>query len=222
MNYEIKETPTRPPLDGEWESALWQTAQTAKIDQFRPESSSHRPRTCARLLYNDEGIFGIFQVNDRYVRSVATRFQDCVCRDSCVEFFFKPKPNGGYFNFEFNCGGTVLCSYIVMPEGDYSRAGRDVRMLDAVDETAIEVHHSMPRTVEPELAEPTVWTLQFHIPFALLEKYTGRVDHAAGTEWRGNLYKCGDKTSHPHWAAWSPVSELNFHLPDCFGVMKFV
>ena len=40
--------------------------------------------------------------------------------------------------------------------------------------------------------------------------------------WRGNLYKCGDRTSHPHWAAWSPVDELNFHLPRCFGTLRFV
>jgi len=35
---------------------------------------------------------------------------------------------------------------------------------------------------------------------------------------RGNFFKCGDETSHPHWASWSPISEeLNFHRPETFG-----
>jgi hypothetical protein len=42
-----------------------------------------------------------------------------------------------------------------------------------------------------------------------------------GNLWRANFYKCGDDTSHPHWAAWSPVDELNFHLPRCFGRLGF-
>jgi hypothetical protein len=40
--------------------------------------------------------------------------------------------------------------------------------------------------------------------------------------WRDNFYKCGDQTSHPHWASWSPVDDLNFHLPRCFGTICFV
>ncbi|MEW6117215.1 MAG: carbohydrate-binding family 9-like protein, partial [Nitrospirota bacterium] len=40
-------------------------------------------------------------------------------------------------------------------------------------------------------------------------------------EWRANFYKCGDATSHPHWASWAPVEALNFHLPHCFGTICF-
>jgi hypothetical protein len=36
------------------------------------------------------------------------------------------------------------------------------------------------------------------------------------------LYKCADQTSHPHWAAWSAVNTLNFHVPDCFGAVQFM
>ena len=35
------------------------------------------------------------------------------------------------------------------------------------------------------------------------------------------FFKCGDKTSHPHWASWNPVDELNFHLPRCFSEIIF-
>ena len=44
------------------------------------------------------------------------------------------------------------------------------------------------------------------------------IDRASGQVWRANLYKCGDQTSHPHWASWAPIGEaLNFHQPGFFG-----
>ncbi|MCH8859253.1 MAG: hypothetical protein IID54_06710 [Proteobacteria bacterium] len=42
------------------------------------------------------------------------------------------------------------------------------------------------------------------------------------TNWRGNFYKCGDKTSHPHWGMWSPITNrLSFHQPALFGDLVF-
>ena len=79
------------------------------------------------------------------------------------------------------------------------------------------VRSTLPRVIEPEIDGPVDWQLAFFIPTALLEKFVGPIGPLAGQEWRANLYKCGDRTSHPHWASWSPVDALNFHLPHCFG-----
>jgi hypothetical protein len=68
---------------------------------------------------------------------------------------------------------------------------------------------------------PTEWLLEFFIPFALLEKYVGPFGHVYNQEWRANFQKCADDTSHPHWASWAPIDELNFHLPHCFGTIRF-
>jgi hypothetical protein len=76
--------------------------------------------------------------------------------------------------------------------------------------------------VEPEVEGPLTWQLAFFVPVALLERYVGPIGPLAGQEWRANLYKCGDGTSHPHWASWSPVDALNFHLPHCFGTLRFL
>jgi len=66
-----------------------------------------------------------------------------------------------------------------------------------------------------------VWTLRFYIPFAVFENYVGPLGEVAGQSWRGNFFKCAEDCSHPHWAAWSPVDEFNFHLPRCFGTLRF-
>jgi hypothetical protein len=97
----------------------------------------------------------------------------------------------------------------------------DYEWMKEEDGRKVEVWHSLPARVEPELTEPTLWFLQFRIPYATLESYTGPLGGLSGKTWRGNFYKCGDQTSHPHWASWAPVDELNFHLPRCFQTLRF-
>ena len=55
-----------------------------------------------------------------------------------------------------------------------------------------------------------------------MEPYIGTIGDVRGQTWRGNFYKCGDHTSHPHWASWSPIGEqLDFHQPEFFGELRF-
>jgi hypothetical protein len=145
---------------------------------------------------------------------------DPVYKDSCVEFFVQPKPDRGYFNFEFNCGGSLLCFYILDPTR-VPNGFKDFTPLPEEDGKQVVIYHSMPPVIEPEIVVPTEWRLEFFIPFAVLEKYVGPVGNVTDQEWRANLYKCGDETSHPHWASWAPVDEFNFHLPHCFGTIRF-
>src|SRR3954447_24564684 len=114
--YNIHRAATVPKLEADWEAVAWACAETLEVSHFRPESSAHRPRTAARLLYEPGGLHGIFRVEDCYVRCVRTNYFDEVWKDSCVEFFAEPRPGGGYFNFEFNCGGAFLCCHILDPE----------------------------------------------------------------------------------------------------------
>ena len=219
--YRIRRVQVRPELKGLWEGPAWKAADTLDIANVRPEGTDHQPQTRARLLYDDQSIYGIFHVRDRYVRSVQTAFQAGVCGDSCVEFFVQPMGKPPYFNFEFNCGGTLLCSWIEdptrRPQGGFTKH----TMLPAEDGKKVRIFHSMPRVVEPEIQKPTEWVIEFSIPFALMAKYAGPLGSIAGQKWRANLYKCGDQTSHRHWMSWSPVDILNFHLPRCFGTLEF-
>jgi hypothetical protein len=207
-------------MKGLWDGAPWRQADTLEIAHFRAEGSEHRPRTSLRLLYNNEGIFGIFRVEDRYVRCIHTKYGEAVYKDSCVELFVKPKPDKGYFNFEFNCGGTLLCSYITDPERTED-GFREYVLIPEAEARVVEIHHSMPQVVDPEIAEPAEWTLEFFISFGLIGRYTGSPGDVSWQEWKANFYKCGDETSHPHWGSWQPLPEKNFHLPECFGSIRF-
>lgn len=219
-SYDVERAAATPSINGCWNEGDWKNANIVNVDVFREESSDHRPEVKAKLLYDDKGIYGLYNVKDQYVRSVNIKFQSSVCKDSCVEFFFKPHAGKGYFNLECNCGGTFLCYYIE----DHTRTADGFAKRVALtpdDAAAIKIFHSMPEVVEPEIKEKTEWAVGFFFPFSLIEKYSGPLGDLKGKEWHANFYKCGDATSHPHWASWNPVSALNFHLPDCFGSINF-
>ena len=220
MRYTVRYATVRPALKGEWRGPAWARAETLEVAHFRPGSSDHRPRTLARVLWDELGLYGLFQVQDRYVRCAHSGYMAPTYLDSCVEIFIQPKGDKGYLNFEFSCGGSLLCFYIVDPTrvpGGF----QDFSPLTESDGSQVTIYHSMPSRVEPEITESTEWYLEFFIPFSMLEKWVGPLSPVGGQEWRANLYKCGDQTSHPHWASWAPLDETNFHLPRCFGTIWF-
>jgi hypothetical protein len=218
QEYVISRSVSEPLPGADWQDPFWSPAETLELTHFRPEGSGHRPRTFARLLYDENGIHGIFQVHDQYVRCTRTNFQDEVWKDSCVEFFVQPKQGCGYFNFEFNCGGAFLCYYIVNPERTADGFKEFTKVPEEIGRT-IQVWPSLPGRIREEIKEPVVWTLRFFIPFSLFEHYPlGKLSSQA---WRGNFYKCADESSHPHWGSWTPLDAFDFHRPSCFGRIRF-
>ena len=208
--------------DADWDRAEWRDVETLEITHFPWPDSGHHPRTVARLLYDDRFLAVIFRVDDRYVRAVAREFQDSVCLDSCAEFFVSPLPDSeAYFNFEVNCGGTMLLHRC--PSTTEREAGVESVQVSAADGLTIAIAHSLPRIVEPEIAEPTTWTIEYHVPFDLFASHFDAARPTTGTVWKANFYKCGDRTSHPHWGSWAPVrtQSPNFHQPSFFQPINF-
>lgn len=221
MNYTIRKTAEAPKLTGQWDDAIWTQAETLTLASFHPRSSAHRPHVQARLLYDAAHIYVHFKVRDQYVRSVVTQPQGSVCTDSCVEFFFTPLPGRGYINLEANAGGTFLCSHVEdprrTPEGFAKYKRIDLDWL-----ARIRCFHTLPAVVEPEITTPCEWQLEYALPLELIEAHVGSLGSLTGQTWRANFYKCGDKTSHPHWGSWAPIGEeLNFHVPDKFAPIYF-
>ena len=209
MHYTINRIASTP-LD----AVDFSMAEEGRVGYVRPESSAYHPETRFYMLHDNEALTVQFCVKDAHVRSVQTEYQSPVYTDSCVELFVQPVKGKGYFNVEINAGGTLLLTYIEDPTrvpGGFAAFTR----VDRVWGNQVQIRSSLPPVVEPERA--TDWSLRYRIPFALFEYYAGPLTERA---WRGNLYKCGDETSHPHWMAWSPLSARNFHLPECFGVLS--
>lgn len=208
-------------LNHSWTDSPWAGAPVLPIDQFRPESSDHRPRTEVKLLYDLERLYLFYRVEDCFVKATRTEFQSSVCKDSCVEFFVRPRADQGYFNFEVNAIGTLLTSYLE----DWTRTGDSFakrEKLDAESANKVTIQASLSDPIETEIQEPLTWTIQLSIEFSLFEEFLGPLGDPQGQEWTANFYKCGDETSHPHWTAWQSVGgKLNFHQPEYFGPIRF-
>ncbi len=206
-------------LDARWDKPAWGRADPIELTYHMGERPAHFPKVQAKLLYDDEAVYVIFRVEDRYVRAAASAHQGPVCRDSCVEFFFTPGTDvdKGYFNVEVNCGGTMLVHFQVVPR-------KNPMPLKPAELDAISIAHTMPRIVDPEIARPTTWTVEYRFPTSLAATYyPGAKKPAPGVTWRANFYKCADDTSHPHWLTWSCVDrpKPDFHVPSSFGTLVF-
>ena len=103
------------------------------------------------------------------------------------------------------------------------RCGTTTVEVPEEDGATIAMAHTQPRIVDPEVVGPTTWAVEYHVPWSLFEKHFGPVTPGAGSVWRANFYKCGDRTSHPHWGSWAPVDSPrpNFHRPDSFRPIHF-
>jgi hypothetical protein len=207
-----------PVIDADWDKSIWRGADPVLLEHYMGDRPAHFPSTQVKIAYDDQAIYVIFRVDDRYVRAVAAGCQDSVYKDSCVEFFFATDAESpaDYFNLEVNCGGTMLFQFhraadgacIEIPESQCRR---------------IEIAASLPKIIDPEISEPTTWTVEYRLPLDILRPYCGVTEPADGGAWRANFYKCADDSSHPHWLTWAPVDNPtpNFHLPEFFGVLEF-
>ena len=194
-----------------------------------PENDrAHRPSVSASTSYADNGLTVRFRVDDDFVTCARTAFNDQVCEDSCCEFFVAPAAESdartSYINFEINAAGTMLAYHCV--------PGSETQALSITDAASILVSSSLDpkrttaadagRAIDPEIA--ATYGVEFRAPWHIFRTYFGvEAPPPSGSRWRCNFYKCGDKTSHPHWGSWAPVGSErpNFHRPADFQQLAF-
>lgn len=216
----VRRTPEPIVMDADWNKPVWRSMDPITVALYMGQEPSHRPLTQAKLAWDDDFVYVIFHVEDYYVRAVATEHQQMVCQDSCVEFFFTPgsEIKTGYFNLEVNSIGTMLMYHQMA-------RGQDKCVLDDDDLAAIQIATSLPQgqRIDPEIQKPTVWTVEYALPWRMLQRYAPVSPPTTGEVWRANFYKCADRTSQPHWLTWSkvPLPNPDFHQPSYFGFLEF-
>lgn len=195
-----------------WNQSQWKKTKSLKIQNYMGDIPAFKPSAEAKMSYDDDFIYVIYRVKDRYVRSITEKINGPVWKDSAVEFFFSPEADNpiNYFNLEINCGGTPLLHH---------KKNRPT----VEDIQKIEIKASLPKVVDPEIKQPITWTISFKIPLNMLEKYTNVVRPKPGVAWRANFYKIAEINTNPHYITWNEVKndKPQFHLPKFFGILKF-
>lgn len=170
-----------------------------------PNVYSYCPEVNFSMVHSSQYIYVKFRVRGEDLRAVNTINLSPVAQDSCVEFFLQVPGNPEYWNFEFNCIGTVNASHrVTRPEA--------VRLNDS-QIASIKRFSSCGTSPFEERNGIFSWSLTIAIPKSLvgIEPSTNHI--------MANLYKCADKTSHPHYISWNPIltDKPNFHNTEYFG-----
>ena len=175
----------------------WENANVADIAVINWKEFSYAPKTTAKILYNESGIWVQMQTDEQDLLARCTKQNGPVSDDSCMEFFFRPNENDPrYLNFEYNAFGTMYCAV---------RTGRFDSVKPKVDKKDF--------CVETYVEEGN-WILQYFVPFSFIESIFGSYTKTM----YANLYKIGVDTKFEHYVSYAPINadEPDFHRPECF------
>lgn len=174
-------------------------------DQF-----PYTPLTTFSIAHSETAIYVDFFVRCNYLRAVNYEDNSHVHEDSCVEFFVSPAPYDFYWNFEFNCIGTISASK--------RRSRQDHTPLTTEQLAKVRRYASCGNRPFDEVEGLFAWNLTVAIPLELLGlKY----EPGKPIDLRANFYKCADLCTQAHFLSWAPIDtpEPDFHRPEFFGTV---
>lgn len=205
-------------VDGNWDKEPWEKVKELDIQNYMGPVPGFKPISSAKMMYDDENLYLIFRVEDKFVRIQTQTPNGPVSEDSCVEFLFAPDATRPlqYFNLEINAGGTPFLGY-------HMDGRKNHILVNEIDLKKIEIAHSLPSMLNNEMIKPITWTIECRVPLSILTKYSKLSLPESGVSWKANFYKTSSKSTNPHWITWSPVHSArpDFHLPQYFGKLTF-
>ena len=167
-----------------------------------------KPKVEFSIAHNKQKIFLKYFVTEKHIRAVETEINGRIWEDSCVEFFISFDDRVTYYNLEFNSIGTGLIGF------GSSRNNRELLSKQLIEK--VEVF-----AISSEEDNWKKWELTLSIPVEIFICH--QIANLSDKSSKVNFYKCGDLLPEPHFLAWNKIesSELNFHLPEFFGELRF-
>lgn len=189
------------PKVGGWEDI--ERFAKGEVGVVNWEEYSFKPRTTFAIAHTDKALLLRFEVEEEHIAGRCTQMHGPVYADSCVEFFVREPQAEHYYNFEMNCIGTALAARRL------SRSEKEY--LSAEQMQKVVLRTSLPTGVPFEGSGS--WSIEAEIPFEVIGI------RGVPSQLEGNFYKCGDKTTVPHYVSWSPIAtpSPDFHRPEYFG-----
>lgn len=165
------------------------------------------PPTNVVISYNERGFNVHFVSYETNLRAEETVCNAPVCEDSCMEVFFQydPANDARYINIEINPNGVAYCAVCFNRHQYQLISPEDIKQLD----------------IGTKIFDDR-WEIDYRIPKALIRKYIPTYQHKYGSVLRGNFFKCGDKTDHPHYGCFHDIDWGNpdFHRPELFASFR--
>lgn len=182
-------------------------AKFAVCENNWPEEAPYTPDCNGAVARSRTHLAVMYHVRGLDLRATVLEDNGHSWEDSCCEFFVADPCDGTYYNFELTCIGSLLSSKRTSRQD--STPMDPARLAEVIRFSTLE-----RRRIEAE-GGIFSWSVAMLIPFGLIGLDPDHLPAAI----RGNFYKCGDKTAHPHFLSWSPIRtpKPDFHRPEFFG-----
>jgi len=164
------------------------------------------------ISHFNNGLFLKYSVVEPFLNVKKRKVNEAVHHDNCVEFFMAFENEKGYYNFEFNCLGSI--------KGAFGETRQQRQFLPA-DILAL-IQESMEISINNTGKENHIrWTLSVILPMHAFCHHKNQ--SLSGTTCRANFTKCGDSLPSPHFLSWTDIAAANpdFHQPSSFGKLIF-
>lgn len=164
------------------------------------------------ISHFDEGIHLKFSVTEQFLRVRTRKLNGEVHKDNCVEFFIAFGQENSYYNFEFNCLGSVKGAY---GKSRVHRKFLPSQLLKTVEDS---ICISMDNISKDKSIK---WDISIILPVAVF-CYHDKVS-LSGEACSVNFAKCGDSLPKPHFLSWVEIvsEKPDFHQPAAFDRVKF-
>jgi Carbohydrate-binding family 9 len=220
--YPVKYTKTPPKIDGVYDSVWDSAVSTGKFTQWNGEPAPQE--TTARLLWDENNLYLIFQLKDSDIRATMTERDKGLFVEEVIELFVDA--NGDSLNYqeiEVNPLGTIFDLNIGKAFVKHDSAWDAEGMLTAVKVDG-EVSSDVRKGEEAgpgSTADTTGWSVEMAIPWKNFME-ARNLPPKDGDCWRANLYRC-DNWPGKTYDAWNPTmtEKPNFHIPAAFGRICF-
>ena len=164
------------------------------------------------ISHFNDGICLKYSVIEPFLNVKTRKINGAVHNDNCVEFFLAFEGSNGYYNFEFNCLGSIKAAY---GDGRQHRKFLPPYLLKPV-------HDSMEISLNNDCERNRIkWTLTVILPLSIFLHDNKK--GLSGATCTANFTKCGDSLPNPHFLSWINLTSAHpdFHQPSLFGTLIF-
>ncbi len=207
-------------IDGNPTDAAWRDAQIVTDFALPWLGQNHvaRSRTIARLLWDDQFLYFLAEMDDTDVYADVTEHNGEIWNNDVFELFFKPSAaSRAYYEFEINAKNTTL--ELFLPSrgaGGYHR----FKNPDAFHlETKVTLRGAS--TLNNPSDRDSGWTVEGKIPWSDFARTGGKP--VAGAEWKFALcrYDYSTELEEPELSTSAPLTQQNFHRYEDYSILKF-
>lgn len=230
-HYTAHRASAAPIIDGKLDDPAWRNAPWTDLFVDIEGDARPKPRldTRVKMLWDDKYLYVAADLKEPHVWGTLTAHDSVIFHDPDFEVFIDPNGDSlEYYEFEINALGTYWDLFLPKP---YKQGGK---ASNAWEIPGLKSAVWVDGTINDARDSDRGWTVELAFPWSVLGEYAHRpAPPHPGDEWRMNFsrvewpieisgrdYRKVSGAREDNWV-WSPQGEVNMHVPDKWGYVRF-